>query len=160
MTTTEPTKTSDWTFCGQRFADPADWLGFVYVIDNRTDDRRYIGKKLLISTRTRTIKGRRRRTQTESDWRSYWGSNPHVHADRDRLGEAAFRRQILYLVRSRGVLSYLEAKTQFDAAVLMRPERFYNGIINCRINATHVRSMMDVACDAALLDGLTRTHSQ
>ena len=159
MTTTEPTKTSDWTFCGQPFVEAADWLGFVYVIDNVAEDRRYIGKKLLISTRMRMIKGRRRRQHTASDWRSYWGSNRHVHADRDRLGEAAFRRQILYLVRSRGVLSYLEAKTQFDAAVLLHPERWYNGIINCRINARHVQQIADVACDAALIEELTRTHS-
>lgn len=160
MTTTAPTKKSDWRFRGQLFEDPADWLGFVYVIHNTRDDRRYIGKKLLRSTRTRMVKGRRRRTMIASDWQSYWGSNPHVHADRDRLGEDDFTRQIVYLVRSKGVLSYLEAKTQFDAGVLLRPDRFYNGIINCRINATHVRNIADVESDAALLHAITRTHSQ
>lgn len=160
MTTIAPTKKSDWRFRGQLFEDPGDWLGMVYVIHNLTDDRMYIGKKLLHSTRTRMVKGRRRRTTTESDWRTYWGSNPHVHADRDRLGVDGFARSILYLVRSKGVLSYLEAKMQFDAGVLLRPDRFYNGMINCRINATHVRSMLDVECDAELIETITRTHSQ
>ena len=160
MTTTEPTKTSDWTFCGQPFVEAADWLGFVYVIDNVAEDRRYIGKKLLISTRMRMIKGRRRRSHRESDWRTYWGSNRHVHADRDRLGAAAFRRQILYLVQSRGVLSYLEARTQFEAGVLLDQARWYNGLINCRISARHVQRIDDVACDAALLEILTGTHRQ
>ncbi len=98
------------------------------------------------------VGGRRRRMTTESDWRAYWGSNPHVHADRDRLGVDGFHRQIVYLVRSKGVLSYLEAKTQFDAHVLLHPDRFYNGIINCRINATHVRSIQDIACDQQCLE--------
>lgn len=160
MTTIAPTKKSDWRFRGQLFEDPADWLGFVYVIHNTRDDRRYIGKKMLVSTRTRMVKGRRRRMTAESDWRTYWGSNPHVHADRDRLGVDGFERHIVYLVRSKGVLSYLEAKTQFDAGVLLDPHRFYNGIINCRINARHVRSMQDVESDAALLQTITRTHSQ
>jgi hypothetical protein len=97
---------------------------------------------------------------TESDWRTYWGSNAYVHADRDRLGEDDFTRQIVYLVRSKGVLSYLETKTQFDAQVLLYPQRFYNGMINCRINARHVQNIADVESDAALLDVITRTHSQ
>ena len=160
MTTIAPTKKSDWRFRGQLFEDPADWLGMVYVIHNCMDDRMYIGKKMLVSTRTRIVKGRRRRTMIASDWQSYWGSNPHVHADRDRLGVDGFERHIIYLVRSKGVLSYLEAKTQFDAGVLLRPHRFYNGMINCRINATHVRNIADVESDAALLAVITRTHSQ
>ena len=160
MTTIAPTKKSDWRFRGQLFADQADWLGMVYVIHNCTDDRMYIGKKLVQSTRTRIVKGRRRRTMIASDWQSYWGSNPHVHADRDRLGVDDFTRQIVYLVRSKGVLSYLEAKTQFDAGVLLDPDRFYNGMINCRINATHIRNIADVERDAALLDAITRTQAQ
>lgn len=160
MTTTAPTKKSDWRFRGQLFEEAADWLGFVYVIHNITDDRRYIGKKLLVSTRTRMVRGRRQRMKSESDWRTYWGSNPHVHADRDRLGEDGFERHMIYLVRSKGVLSYLEAKTQFDAGVLLNPQRFYNGMINCRINASHVYNIADVESDAALLDVITRTHSQ
>jgi hypothetical protein len=149
-----------WLFRGQVFEDPADWLGFVYVIHNRIANRLYIGKKLLISTRMRTVRGRRRRVRTESDWRTYWGSNSQVHADRDRLGVDGFDRHIVYLVRSKGVLSYLEAKTQFDAQVLLNPQRFYNGIINCRINASHVLNIADVESDARLLETIIRTHSQ
>ena len=156
LTTNEPV----WQFRGQPFEDPADWLGFVYVIENVPDRKYYIGKKLLVSTRKKLVRGRRRRLQTESDWRTYWGSNTEVWADRDRLGAAAFTRQIVYLVRTRGVLSYLEAKTQFGLGVLLDADRFYNGIINCRINAQHVRRIADIECDAARLETLSRTYSQ
>ena len=39
--------------------------------------------------------------------------------------------------RSRGVLSYLEAKEQFDRRVLEKDE-YYNGIINVRVGGSNI----------------------
>jgi hypothetical protein len=47
------------------------YTGFVYIITNLTNNRRYIGKKLFTSTRTKMVKGRRRKVKKDSDWRDY-----------------------------------------------------------------------------------------
>ena len=48
-----------------------------------------------------------------------------------------FTREILYYCPSRGVLSYLEAKEQFDRKVLESDE-YYNGIINVRVGSSKI----------------------
>ena len=49
--------------------------------------------------------------------------------------EDKFTREILHYCSSRGILSYLEAKEQFDRRVLETDE-YYNGIINVRIGSS------------------------
>ena len=124
---------------------PADCEGFVYIITNQTDVRKYIGKKLARFKVTKPpLKGKKnkRRSTKESDWRTYWGSSEHLLADVEKLGEENFTREILHYCQSRGMLSYLEAKEQFDREVLLSDD-YYNGIINCKIHKTHVRSLRD-----------------
>ena len=48
-----------------------------------------------------------------------------------------FTREILHYCPSRGVLSYLEAKEQFDRKVL-ETDDYYNGIINVRIGSSKI----------------------
>ena len=119
---------------------PEDCEGFVYLITNLTNEQKYIGKKLARFKVTRPpLKGRKnkRRSSKESDWRTYWGSSDHLNADVKGLGEDKFTREILYYCQSRGMLSYLEAKEQFDRAVLLSDE-YYNGIINVRVGSSKV----------------------
>jgi hypothetical protein len=130
-----------WLFEGQEFqeSDIADNIGYVYMITNLTDGRRYIGKKLFYFSKTRQVKGRKKRTKVLSDWPSYWSSSPELQADVERLGAANFRRDILYLCKTKGTLSYIEAREQFSFRVLEQPEAWYNGIIQCRIHRSHVK---------------------
>jgi len=55
-----------------------DYLGFVYNITNLIDNRQYIGKKLIKRTKTKQVKGRKKRTLVESDWKEYYGSNKEL----------------------------------------------------------------------------------
>jgi len=99
-----------------------------------------LAKKLAQFKKTRPpLKGkkRKRRTTVESDWRTYWGSSEHLNADVAQLGEDNFTREILYYCESRGELSYLEAKEQFDRGVLETDE-YYNGIINVRVGSSNI----------------------
>ena len=132
---------SQWTYKGNPVDDlPEDCEGFVYLITNLTNEQKYIGKKLARFKVTRPpLKGRKnkRRSSKESDWRTYWGSSDHLNADVKELGEDKFTREILYYCQSRGMLSYLEAKEQFDREVLLTDE-YYNGIINVRIGSSKV----------------------
>ena len=130
-----------WLFEGREFqeSDIADNIGYVYMITNLTDGRRYIGKKLFYFSKTRQVKGRKKRTKVLSDWPTYWSSSPELQADVERLGADNFRRDILYLCKTKGTLSYIEAREQFSFRVLEQPEAWYNGIIQCRIHRSHVK---------------------
>ena len=119
---------------------PDDCEGFVYLITNITNNRKYVGKKLARFKVTKPpLKGKRnkRRSSKESDWKTYWGSSDHLNADVASLGEDNFIREILHYCQSRGMLSYLEAKEQFDREVLLSDE-YYNGIINVRVGSSKV----------------------
>ena len=119
---------------------PDDCEGFVYLITNLTNDRKYVGKKLAKFKKVRPpLKGKKnkRRSKVESDWRDYWGSSDNLLADVAELGPDKFKREILYLCPSRGIMSYLEAKEQFDRRVLETDE-YYNGIINVRVGGSTI----------------------
>lgn len=128
-----------WTYQGNIIDTiPGEYIGFVYLITNTTNNRKYIGKKLAQATKTRPpLKGktRKRRTTVESNWREYWGSSDNLNADVQALGPDKFTREILFLCTSKAELSYLEAKEQFLRGVLETDE-YYNGIINCRVGGS------------------------
>ena len=119
---------------------PDNIEGFVYLITNTTNNRKYIGKKLAKFKKTKPpLKGKKnkRRSKVESDWRDYWGSSDHLIADVEKIGEKHFTREILYYCASRGIASYLEAREQFEREVLLTDD-YYNGIINVRIGGSKI----------------------
>lgn len=123
-----------------------DSIGFVYRITNKTNNMKYIGKKLFVSTnRLPPLKGktRKRIVKKESDWKTYFGSSEEVKMLVEQLGADAFHREILQLCKTKGEMSYIEAKLQFKFDVLLRDD-YYNGIINCRINKTHVIKSLSI----------------
>ena len=131
----------NWTYNGSEITEiPDEYEGFVYIITNLTDDRKYIGKKLAkFKTTKPPLKGKKnkRRGYKESDWRDYWGSSDKLIADVEKLGEDKFTREILYFCKSRGEMSYLEAREQFSRRVLETDE-YYNGIINVRVGGSNI----------------------
>jgi hypothetical protein len=121
-----------------------DYIGFVYVITDKRNNKKYVGKKLFTSKRRLPpLKGktRKRTVLKESDWMQYYGSSDEVKALVEELGPDNFHREILHLCESKGVMSYLEAKEQFDRNVLLSDD-YYNGIINCKIHRSHVKSLI------------------
>ena len=130
-----------WTYNGKVIDSISEeYEGFVYLITNTTTGQKYVGKKLAkFKTTKPPLKGKknRRRGYKESDWRDYWGSSDHLNADVLKLGKDNFTREILHYCPSRGVLSYIEAKEQFDRRVLETDE-YYNGIINVRVGSSKI----------------------
>jgi hypothetical protein len=131
----------EWTYQGKVITEiPQGVEGFVYLITNTTNNKKYIGKKLAkFKTSRPPLKGKknRRRGTKESDWKDYWGSSDHLNEDVQKLGEDKFTKEILHFCPSKGVLSYMEAKEQFDRKVLLTDE-YYNGIINCRVGSSKI----------------------
>ena len=128
-----------WTFEGNIIESiPEEYEGFVYLITNTTNNKKYIGKKLAkFKTTKPPLKGKKnkRRGHKESDWKEYWGSSDSLQADVAALGPENFTREILYMCHGRGEMSYLEAREQFDRRVLESDE-YYNGIINVRVGGS------------------------
>jgi hypothetical protein len=130
-----------WLYKGEKFneEDIGDNVGFVYLIQNLKSNKNYIGKKLFKSTRTKTIKGKRKKVKSDSNWKSYWGSNSVLQEDVKILGEEHFRREILYLCKTKGTANYLELREQIDRRVL-ETDGWYNEQIYARIHRSHIKT--------------------
>jgi hypothetical protein len=102
---------------------PDKMEGFVYLITNLDNDKKYIGKKTFWTRRKDTKTGRRKKL--EGDWRKYFGSCDQLKEDVKNLGEDKFRREILYLCPHKKSMSYYETAEQFKRDVLLR-EDYYN----------------------------------
>ena len=138
-----------WTYQNQIVETiPEGAVGFVYLIENLTNGRKYIGKKLFSFSKTtyKTVKlknGTKKRKKIkgkiESDWRTYWGSSVELTEDINKLGIDNFKREILYFCNSKAVCTYTEAREQFLRKVLESDE-YYNGQISARIHGSHIKN--------------------
>ena len=117
-----------------------DYVGFVYLIERLRDGKKYIGKKLFGSKRVLTRGGKKRKVHKESDWKSYFGSNAELVESVQAEGQEGFKRVILYLCNSKGVMSYLELKEQILSDALLR-EDYFNSFVGGKIHSKHVREL-------------------
>ena len=125
--------------------DIGENIGFVYLIIDNVNNKKYVGKKNFWSIRKLPpLKGqKRKRTKTtESDWMDYFGSSEEVKLLVEQSGRERFRREILHLCKSKGEMSYMEAKEQFDRNVLLSDD-YYNAFIGCKIHAKHVEGLKE-----------------
>jgi len=135
-----------WWYEGKEF-DPQEHdlsklHGFVYLIENLQNGRLYIGKKGFTFSKTRQVNKKKKRYKVDSDWRDYYGSSEELNSDVAEYGTDSFRRTILYLCRSKGEATYLEAKEQFARDVLLRDD-YYNNWISCRVRGPHIRLLKE-----------------
>jgi hypothetical protein len=136
-----------WTYQGVLVETlPEECVGFVYVITNITNNKKYIGKKLAKFSKTTyktvklkngTKKKKKIRSKIDSDWQEYYGSSPNLQKDIDTLGKDKFTREILYYCTSKAETSYIEAREQFDRKVL-ESDDYYNGHIQVRVHGSHI----------------------
>ena len=97
-------------------ADIGEYFGFVYLITNNSNGRRYIGRKYFFSFRT--PKGKKRKVKSESDWKKYYGSCPELKEDIDKFGRENFSRTILSLHKTKGKTNFEETRQLFNNNVL------------------------------------------
>ena len=132
-----------WIYQNKEFneSDIGKYVGYVYLITNKTNNRQYIGKKLFWFSKTRTVKGKKKKEKALSDWQTYWSSSEELKNDVVTLGEDNFTREILYLCSSKGEMSYLELKEQMINDVLLKQDQWYNGFVGGKIHRNHVKNL-------------------
>jgi len=125
---------------------PEDCVGFVYVITNTLNGRKYIGKKLakfsktsykIVKLKNGTKKKKKIKSKIDSDWQEYYGSNDKLNADVVEFGKENFTREILFFCKSKAECSYIEAREQFNCRVLESND-YYNGHIQVRVHGSHI----------------------
>jgi len=102
---------------------PEGMEGFVYLITNLENGKKYIGKKTFWERRKDKKTGRRKKKI--SNWLDYFGSCEELLEDVKRLGKDKFRREILYLCPHKKSMSFYETMEQFKRDVILR-EDYYN----------------------------------
>lgn len=132
-----------WLYNNKEFTekDIGDYFGFVYLIENLIDNRRYIGKKFFTRAGTKQIKGKKKKVRLSSGWVNYWSSSKELQEDVKKLGEENFTRTILFLCKTRSECSYRETKEIFTRDALLS-ENFYNSWVSCKIHKAHVMNKL------------------
>ena len=131
-----------WIYQGKEYNDtPEEFQGFVYQITELDTNKKYIGKKNFWRPKTLPVtktRKRRVRTRAESDWRDYYGSSTQLCQLVEERGPVMYKREILHLCKTKGEMSYYEAKIQFERDVLLSDE-YYNEFIGCKIHSRHIK---------------------
>jgi len=136
-----------WLLDGKPFEEediPEGKIGFVYLITNLVDNRKYIGRKIFYSTkRLPPLKGktRKRKKITGSDWQNYYGSSDEMKELILTIGKVSFRREILHLCGSKSELSYLETKEILVRDALIKDE-YINKWLTAQINGNNLKGMI------------------
>lgn len=122
-----------WAYKNSEIFDvPNGAIGYIYLITNTLDNRIYIGRKMLTSTRKKVLskkekllpENRRRkfkRETKETNWQNYWGSCAELTEDIKRLGQENFTREILAFLNTKTDVSYYETWYQIKYDVLFEP---------------------------------------
>ena len=117
---------------------PVNAVGFVYLITNIQNNKKYIGKKQFHFSKTIQKNLKKRKVKVESDWRTYSGSNEDLLNDIKNF-TPELKKEILQICYSKSSLSYIEAYHQFANNVLLS-EEYYNNWISVKVTRRHLLS--------------------
>ena len=120
---------------------PKEMEGFVYLITNLTNNKKYIGKKHFW-TRQKDRKTGRRKTK-ESYLKNYMSSCDLLKEDIKNLGEDKFLKEILHLCPHKKSMSFYETMEQFKRDVIFR-EDYYNTNVEGKFFSSEVENIYNL----------------
>lgn len=126
-----------WLYENKEFNDYTGYYGFVYLITNTVNNKKYIGRKYFTKAGTKQVKGKKKKTRKESDWLDYYGSSPRLLEDIEKYGKENFTREIIRLCKTRGECNYWEVKLQFEHKVL-ESDQYYNDNIAVKFTRRNI----------------------
>lgn len=104
---------------------PEGTHAFIYKVTRNSDGKFYVGKKNMYFERSKPLtkkeleehvgkgkKPKKKKVITESDWKSYYGSEPTLKLDVKNMGESAFSREILHICTHKKQATYQELRYQ------------------------------------------------
>ena len=102
-----------WTFRDDktRVPDPDKYFGFVYLITNKKNQRKYIGCKQYWQMR-------HRKKYKPSNWRVYTSSSKELNQDIEKIGKRRFKFEIIQEYETKRGLHYYEQYYQMKYHVL------------------------------------------
>jgi hypothetical protein len=130
-----------WLYEDKPFDPPTDAYGFIYLIENKLNGKKYIGRKFLTKAGYKQVNGKRKKIRKESDWMDYYGSSPQLLRDVEEFGKDNFTRTIIRICKSRGECNYWEAKLIFHHDAVLDPN-YYNTWVQCKIQHSHVKNLL------------------
>lgn len=116
------------------------YVGFVYLIEDTVNLKSYVGKKFFWSTKTRSVKGKKKKVKCESDWKKYYGSNKTLQELTKTQSIDTFKRTVLHLCFTKTQCTYYEMEEQVKRDVLFS-ESYYNEFIGVKINGKHLKRL-------------------
>jgi hypothetical protein len=133
-----------WTHNGVEFTSELaeGYFGFVYLITHTLTGRMYVGKKFFTKSKTKQVKGKKKKIRVESDWADYYGSNEQL-LNEVKGKESEYTREILHLCKSRSECAYWETWQIFNRHALLS-EQYYNQWVSCKIRKNHLSLKADV----------------
>ena len=118
-----------------------DHIGFVYLIINKLNQRKYIGKKLLyskISKPPNEGKINRKRFIKDSDWLTYTGSSKELNNDILKFNLNNFEFFILKWCKDKTELNYEELKEIVFRDAINNKD-YYNKWVYCKIYGNKIK---------------------
>jgi len=123
---------------------PEHTFGFIYEVTHVPTGRKYLGKKQLISVQNKPLgkkelaeltdkrASKKKKVIKESDWKTYYGSNPEIKQLIKDKKQSEFTREIVMFVSSKKLLTYYENKFLFINEVIEPHTNYINDNIEGR----------------------------
>jgi hypothetical protein len=132
----------EWKYNNQDFTEvPKGMEGFVYLITNLTNNKKYVGKKHFWTRQKDRKTGRRKKK--ESDWQKYQSSCDLLKEDIKNLGEDKFLKEILHLCPHKKSMSFYETMEQFKRDVIFCDD-YYNTNVEGKFFTSEVENIYNL----------------